>query len=305
MAIVGAVDPDQALALAREAYGDWPAAPGAVDPSPEEPARREVRARTLRGDVSAGRARRSAGARCRRSRRTRPRSIWPPRCSEPGRGSWLYRALREPGLVTWVDGPLLRAHRARGVRRSPPSSRPARVPQALERDRRDRSPDARSGPSAEELERARTLLRARWARRLESMEGRASALAAAEALDGYDFLDREFEALERGDAGRRARRRGALSPAGRRVRGALPPRRTRATSSPPTGSRRAFAVTELHPPAPAAPAAVARRGRRSAAPTRHAARGGGDCTRACPARTSWSAARRACRSSTWASTCRA
>ena len=52
VAIVGDVDPERALALAREAYGDWPAAAGAVDPSPEEPDRREVRARTLRGDVS-------------------------------------------------------------------------------------------------------------------------------------------------------------------------------------------------------------------------------------------------------------
>ena len=51
------------------------------------------------------------------------------------------------------------------------------------------------GPPPDELERARTLLRARWARRLESMEGRASALAAAEAIDEYGFLDREFEAL--------------------------------------------------------------------------------------------------------------
>jgi predicted Zn-dependent peptidase len=52
------------------------------------------------------------------------------------------------------------------------------------------------GPSPEELERARTLLKARWARRLEPMEGRASALAAAEALDEVSFLDREYAALE-------------------------------------------------------------------------------------------------------------
>ena len=51
VAIVGAVDADEALAAARAAYGSWPAAAGAVDPSPEEPPRREVRARTLRGDV--------------------------------------------------------------------------------------------------------------------------------------------------------------------------------------------------------------------------------------------------------------
>jgi len=95
------VDPAHALALARAAYGDWPGAPGAVDRSPEEPARREVRARTLRGDVS--QAELSLGWRAA-----------PPLAPDApaldlaasvlgtGRGSWLYRGLREPGLVTWV-----------------------------------------------------------------------------------------------------------------------------------------------------------------------------------------------------------
>ena len=54
------------------------------------------------------------------------------------------------------------------------------------------------GPSRQDLERARTLLRARWARRMESMEGRAASLAAAEALDGYDLLDREYRGTRRG-----------------------------------------------------------------------------------------------------------
>src|SRR5262249_14215395 len=51
------------------------------------------------------------------------------------------------------------------------------------------------GPTPEELERARTLTRARWARRLESMEGRAASLAGAEGLDGYEFLAGEYAAL--------------------------------------------------------------------------------------------------------------
>src|SRR4051794_38439410 len=44
VAITGAFDADEALELARAAYGDWPVAPGAVDLSPEEPPRRDVRA---------------------------------------------------------------------------------------------------------------------------------------------------------------------------------------------------------------------------------------------------------------------
>jgi zinc protease len=56
------------------------------------------------------------------------------------------------------------------------------------------------GPAPAELERARTLLKARWSRRMESMEGKAAALAAAEALDDVSFLDREYEALEKVEA---------------------------------------------------------------------------------------------------------
>jgi zinc protease len=52
-----------------------------------------------------------------------------------------------------------------------------------------------TGPTEDDLERARTLVRAHWARRLESMEGRASALAGAEALEDVGLLDREYARL--------------------------------------------------------------------------------------------------------------
>ena len=45
ISIVGDVDEGEALAMARETYGDWAPAPGAVNPSPSEPARRTVRTR--------------------------------------------------------------------------------------------------------------------------------------------------------------------------------------------------------------------------------------------------------------------
>ncbi len=101
VSIVGAVDPERALALAREAYGDWSPAPAAEDRSPEEPERRQVRARTLRGDVS--QAELVLGW----------RAVPPLHADAPaldlaaavlgsGRGSWLYRSLRESGIVTWA-----------------------------------------------------------------------------------------------------------------------------------------------------------------------------------------------------------
>ncbi|HEU4700313.1 MAG TPA: pitrilysin family protein [Gemmatimonadales bacterium] len=194
LTIVGAVDEAEALALAERLYGDWPAAEGAVDPSPAEPWTRRVRARTLRGDV--------AQAELVLGWRTVP----PLDPAAPaldlaaavlgaGRGSWLYRALRERGLVTSV-GAHNYAPTEVGVFGVTAELEPERVAEALAGIAAAVRRLAVEGPTAEDLARARTLLLARWARQFEGMEGRAMALAAAEALDGYDFLDREYAALE-------------------------------------------------------------------------------------------------------------
>jgi zinc protease len=193
VAITGDLDVARTLELAQAAYADWPSAPGAIDLSPEEAERREVRARTLRGDVS--QAELVLGWR-----------TVPPLHDDAvaldlaaavlaaGKGSWLYRSLREPGLVTSVS-----AHNYTptelGVFSIGADLAPAKLQSALDGIAEGVSRLTLLGPSSEELERARTLLQARWARRLESMEGRASALAAAEALEEVSFLDREYAAL--------------------------------------------------------------------------------------------------------------
>ena len=198
VAIVGSVEVARALELARAAYGDWPAATGATDPSPEEPPRRDVRARTLRGDVA--HAELAIGW----------RSVPALDPSSPaldlaaavlgsGRGSTLYRRLREPGIVTWVTAHNY-APTELGVMSISAELAPDRVNAALDGIAEAVTRLALLGPTREELERARTLTRARWARRLESMEGRAASLAGAEALDGYEFLDREYAALATVDA---------------------------------------------------------------------------------------------------------
>jgi zinc protease len=258
VSIVGALDPDQALALARETYGDWPAARGAVDPSPAEPERREVRTRTLRGDVS--QAELSLAW----------RAVPPLDPAAPaldlaaavlgaGRGSWLYRGLRETGLVTSITAHYY-APTELGLFGVAAELSPARVPAALDAIASAVSRLALLGPPLEDLERARTLLRARWARRLESMEGRASALAAAEALDGYQFLDREFEALAAlgADDVRSAAAR-FLQPDA--VGGVLYLPVGEGTELTPDALARAFAVTELRPsPVASSPGAPRRPG---------------------------------------------
>jgi zinc protease len=193
VAITGSLDPGSALELARAAYADWPAQTGGLDPSPDEPPRREIRARTLRGDVT--HAELVLGW----------RAVPPLHEDAPaldlaaavlglGRGSWLYRSLREEGIVTSVSAHNY-APTELGVFSIGADLEPEQLPLAIERIAENVSRLTLLGPGADELDRARTLLRARWARRLESMEGKGSALAAAEALEDVSFLDREYEAL--------------------------------------------------------------------------------------------------------------
>ena len=254
VSIVGDVTAERAVALAQRLYGDWPSQSGAVDPSPEEPPRRDVRARTLRGDVS--QAELVLGWR-----------VVPPLHPDAvaldlaaavlgsGRGSWLYRSLREPGLVTWAAAHNY-APTELGVFSVSAELRPERLDAVLAGIAESVTRLSLVGPAEEELDRARTLVRARWARRLESMEGRASALAAAEALDGVTFLDREYAMLAE------------VSPADVRHAAArhLPPDALAGVVYLPAGEgidltpdrlARAFAVTELRPaPSTATPRAA-------------------------------------------------
>ena len=193
VSVVGAVPVEETLAVLRAAYGDWTAAPGAVDLSPAEPGREGVRARTLRGDVT--RAELSLGWRTVDA--LHPDSVpldVAAAVLSAGRGSWLYRILREPGVVTGVGASNYAAGDV-GVFSISVDVEPARVDQALEGIASATSRLALLGPGEADLSRARTLLLARWARRNESMEGRASALASAEALGRIELLDEEYERL--------------------------------------------------------------------------------------------------------------
>ena len=252
VAITGSLDPGHALELARDAYADWPAASGAIDLSPDEPPRREVRARTLRGDVT--HAELVLGW----------RAVPPLHEDAPaldlaaavlgmGRGSWLYRSLREEGIVTSVSAHNY-APTKLGVFSIGADLVPEKLPLAIERIAENVARLTLLGPSQDELERARTLLRARWAKQLESMEGKGSALAAAEALDDVSFLDREYEAL--GSAGPDEVRAAAAT--------YLQPDNASAVAYLPENSgpeltaqvlERAFAVTALRttPPQPESP----------------------------------------------------
>ena len=194
VSIVGAIDEDSALLLAESAYGGWPDAAGAVDGSPEEPPHEGVRVRTLRGDVT--HAHLALGW----------HAVPPLHPDAPaldmaaailgmGRGSWLYRALRETGLATSASAHFY-APTEVGIFGVSAETEPDTVNAVLGGAGGQVARLIQSGPEPEDLARARTLLLTRWARRLESMDGRATALAEAEGLRHYSYLDEEYAALE-------------------------------------------------------------------------------------------------------------
>ncbi len=193
VSLVGALDEDRVLALARAAYGDWPASPPAVDPSPDEPPRCEVRTRTLRGDVSQSEL--ALGW----------RSVPPLHPDSAaldliaallalGRGSALYQSLREPGVVTGVSAHN-HAPTELGVFSISADFDPDRLSAVIAGVAEEVTRLAMLGPSPDALERAKTLLLTRWARRMEPMDGRASSLASAEALRDIRLLDEEYQEI--------------------------------------------------------------------------------------------------------------
>ena len=193
VSVVGPVPPDDVFRQVEARYGDWPAANGAVDPSPPEPWRQEVRARTLRGDVK--QAELALGWRALPALHPQAASLdLAAMVLGSGRGSWLYRSLRQPGFVTSV-GAYHYSPSEVGVFSVAADLDPDGVDRALEGIARDVAALRTAGPSEAHLTRARTLLTAQWSRRLESVEGRANAFAAAEAYGGLDVLEREYAAL--------------------------------------------------------------------------------------------------------------
>jgi zinc protease len=169
-----------------------------------------------------------------------------------GRGSWLYRALRETGIATSVS-----AHHYSptelGVFSIGADCDADRVEAAIEGIAQATARLGLQGPGEPDLERARTLLLARWSRRMEEMDGRASSLASAEALGDYHLLDRDFAQLV-STTGEQVREvtNAFLDPESVSAVVYLP--RSKGKDLAPERLAAAFAVTRLVPPASVAKA---------------------------------------------------
>jgi zinc protease len=115
-----------------------------------------------------------------------------------GRASRLYRGVREEGLASAVDA-FNYTPTEIGVFGVGLEAEPHKLEAALGATWRQVEELRTRGPSADELARVRTLLRARLLRRLETAEGRANLLAEWAALGDWrlagDYLDR-LNALE-------------------------------------------------------------------------------------------------------------
>jgi zinc protease len=193
VSLAGGIDADAALALVDQMYGGWTPGVAGTDRSPGEPRRRERRAATLRGDVRQS----DLFVGWRGVPALDPDQLpldVAATVLSAGRAGWLYRALRDTGIATSV-GAYNYSPTEVGVFAVSVDLDPTRMDHALEAIAGEVERLRDRGPSEKDLARARTMLRARWARRFELAEGRASVLAAAESLGDVALLDRDYDRL--------------------------------------------------------------------------------------------------------------
>jgi zinc protease len=187
VAIVGDVDEGRALRLAEATYGAWSRAPARVAASPPERRGAMAASRVVRGDVERPLARigwRTVGT----LHEDTPALDVAATLLGVGRGSSLYRAVRLPGLARRVSASHYTPTEV-GVFVMEIDGESGSLDDAVIRTIRVVDALGADGPTPDELLRARAMLSAQWARRFESMDGRASALCEAEALGDYRLVD--------------------------------------------------------------------------------------------------------------------
>ena len=194
LAVVGDVDADAVISAVGARYGALPARDPLPNHGPEEERWRGARYRALGGDVQ--QAHLTFGW----------RTVGPLHPDAPaldvaaavlstGRASRLYRAVRESGLAMSVSAyhytPTQLGVFAVGL-----VGVDATIDRAGATAWREVRELQRAGPSGEELQRVKHILRTRQLRSEESMEGQASEMVAWEALGGADVGDDWWRAMD-------------------------------------------------------------------------------------------------------------
>jgi len=187
VALVGDLEPDRAMRLAEETYGSWRRPAQAVAGSPAEDGPRTAQFRRLSGDVVRPLACigwRTVGT----LHEDAPALDVAATILGAGRGSRLYRALRAPGLAASAHASHYTPTEV-GVFEIALEAEAPNVERAVRTALGLAESLAEHGPEAFELARARALTATGWARRMESMDGRATALCEAEALGDVNLLE--------------------------------------------------------------------------------------------------------------------
>src|SRR6266566_4044674 len=191
LSISGDVDPADALRHVTELYGELESAEPTRHPGPSEPDRKEFRYRELAGDIAQSQL--VFGWRT-------PGTLDPDTpvldvaasLLATGRASRLYRAVREKTLASSVSAYDYTPTEI-GVFVVHAESEPETTGEAA-RVIWDQLHQLRVGSiDDDEITRVRRIFEARWARRLETAEGRANYLADWEALGSWELGDDYFK----------------------------------------------------------------------------------------------------------------
>ena len=189
--IVGDIDPDDTLRVARSHYGDWERRGEPVPGSPTEPAGVEPVIRILHGDVK----RPLAVLGWRTVATLHPDAAALDVASGvlgSGRGSHLYRALRLRGLASGASAGHYTPTEV-GVFSIALETDAATLDAAVIESLRLAEAMRRGSVSVSDIDRVKAMVTAQWLRRFESMEGQASTLCEAEALGDLGLVDELYE----------------------------------------------------------------------------------------------------------------
>ncbi|MEO8880349.1 MAG: pitrilysin family protein [Gemmatimonadaceae bacterium] len=262
LSVVGAIDLDDAQREIEKQYGSLADVPVITNVGPVEPEHRELRYRELEGDITQTQL--SFGWRT-------PGTLHPDTpllelagtMLGSGRGSRLYRAVRERKLATSVSAYDYTPTDI-GVFVIHAEGPPEKTVDAARNIWAQLADVRANGFTDDELNRARQLLEARFVRRLETMEGQANFLAEWEALGDWQMGERELDRLmtatsaEVTDAVRRHLGEDSAGAIVYRPRGADPIARDAAALRAMLGGAAAAPLAAVPAPRPVAPARAAR-----------------------------------------------
>lgn len=193
VALVGDLDVGHALDLASATYGDWRTDAPHGEASPKEVNSPAPAIRVLRGDVE----RPIAVIGWRSVDALHPAATaldFAGAVLGSGRGSWLSRAVRTPGLASSARA-FHYATSEVGVFEMVLDGDERRIDDAVSRSLDLVAQLREEGPADSDVERVRAMMTVQWSRRVESMDGRASLWAEAEALGGYALADEFYRRM--------------------------------------------------------------------------------------------------------------